>query len=128
VRVLPGPDDDDGALASCFDALTRSSFEISAESNRMGYRLRGPTLDVSPAARLSTATPMGTIQVPEGGSPILLMADRQTTGGYPRVAAVISADLGLVGQLKPGDRLTFARCSHAEALAALRERVAELRA
>jgi biotin-dependent carboxylase-like uncharacterized protein len=124
-RVLPGPDEEP-ALAGCLEALISSRFEVSSESNRMGYRLRGARLEAPAADRLSTPTPMGTIQVPEGGSPIVLMADRQTTGGYPRVAAVISADLGIVGQLKPGDWVRFARCSHADALAALGARVEEL--
>jgi antagonist of KipI len=69
---------------------------------------------------------MGTIQIPAGGSPIVLMADRQTTGGYARVATVISADLGLVGQMKPGDWLTFAVCSHEAALTALGQRMRDI--
>jgi biotin-dependent carboxylase-like uncharacterized protein len=125
VRVLAGPDAD-ADLAGCFEALVAARFEVGPESNRMGYRLRGAVLDAPSADRLSTPTPMGTLQLPEGGEPILLMADRQTTGGYPRVATVISADLGIAGQLKPGDWLRFAPCSHAEALAALRTRIAEL--
>ena len=125
VRVLRGPDAEDD-LAACFDALLAERFEVGPESNRMGYRLRGRTLDAPSADRLSTATPMGTVQVPEGGAPILLMADRQTTGGYPRIATVISADLGIAGQLKPGDALRFAPCTHDEALSALRARIAEL--
>lgn len=125
VRVLMGPDAE-GDLARCFDDLLAARFEVGPESNRMGYRLRGALLDAPSADRLSTATPMGTVQVPQGGAPILLMADRQTTGGYPRVATVISADLGIVGQLKPGDWLRFTPCSHEDALTALRARLAEL--
>ena len=59
------------------------------------------------------------VQVPHDGRPILLMADRQTAGGYPTVGTVISADLGLAGQLGPGDTITFAVCGASEALAAL---------
>jgi antagonist of KipI len=125
VRVLPGPDDDAGLEAS-MAGLMSARFQVSPDSNRMGYRLRGAAVDAPPADRLSTPTPMGTIQVPEGGAPIVLMADRQTTGGYARVATVISADLGLVGQMKPGDWLTFAVCSHDAALAALRERMKDV--
>jgi antagonist of KipI len=125
VRVLEGPDAED-ELAACFEALVAARFEVGPESNRMGYRLRGATLDVPSADRLSTSTPMGTVQAPEGGAPILLMADRQTTGGYPRLATVISADLGIAGQLKPGDWLRFEPCTHPEALAALRARIADL--
>ena len=64
---------------------------------------------------------MGSIQVTGSGQPILLMADRQTTGGYPRIATVISADLPLAGQLAPGDWIEFSACSRHEALDALRE-------
>jgi antagonist of KipI len=68
---------------------------------------------------ISDATPMGALQVPPSGQPILLMADRQTTGGYPTIATVITADLGLAGQLAPGESISFAICSPAEAMAAL---------
>jgi antagonist of KipI len=125
VRVLPGPDDHP-SLRAGLDLLLTSLFQVSPDSNRMGYRLRGPVLPVPPAAGLSTPTPMGTIQAPEGGAPILLMADRQTTGGYPRLAVVISADLGHVGQLRPGDEVRFVACTHEDARAALRARRAEI--
>ena len=69
----------------------------------MGYRLEGPSSYGEAADILSDATPLGSLQVPGSGQPILLMADRQTTGGYPKIATVISADLPLAGQLAPGD-------------------------
>jgi allophanate hydrolase subunit 2 len=68
---------------------------------------------------ISDATPIGSIQVPGSGQPMLLMADRQTTGGYPRIATVITADVGSAGQLAPGDQLSFRTCTEAEALSAL---------
>ena len=68
---------------------------------------------------ISDATFPGGIQVPASGEPILLMADRQTTGGYPQIATVITADLPLAGQLAPGDWIEFRICTHAEAVAAL---------
>ena len=68
---------------------------------------------------ISDASPLGALQVPASGQPILLMADRQTTGGYPKIATVISADIGLAGQLGPGDTIAFAICTRQEALAAL---------
>ncbi len=68
---------------------------------------------------ISDATPLGALQVPSSGQPILLMADRQTTGGYPKIATVITADIGLAGQLAPGDRAVFVACSPREAMAAL---------
>jgi antagonist of KipI len=69
---------------------------------------------------ISDATPMGSIQVPSSGEPILLMADRQTTGGYAKIATVISADIPVAGQLAPGDEIRFVVCSPADAVAALK--------
>jgi antagonist of KipI len=68
---------------------------------------------------ISDVTPLGAIQVPSSGQPILLMADRQTTGGYTIIATVISADINLVGQLGPGDAISFVVCSLREAMVAL---------
>ena len=120
VRAMPGPNDAQfppEALA----ALYAGRFVVGASSNRMAYRLEGPVLPRRDKAEiLSDATPFGSIQVPASGAPILLMADRQTTGGYPKIATVISADLPLAGQLAPGDWIEFAPCSHKEALDALR--------
>jgi antagonist of KipI len=94
----------------------------------MGYRLDGPRLEHGgPADMLSDATPIGSLQVPPSGCPILLMADRQTTGGYPIIATVITADLPLAGQLAPGDWIEFEACSRAAAVEALRRREAALR-
>jgi antagonist of KipI len=119
VRVLPGPSIDRfsaGALAT----LQSAAYRIAPSSNRMGFRLVGPPLTHTRGAdMISDATPLGVLQVPAAGEPILLMADRQTTGGYPKVATVISADIGLAGQLGPGDAIMFAVCSRGEAMAAL---------
>jgi antagonist of KipI len=107
--------------------LVRARFTLSTQSNRMGYRLDGPLLGhVGAADILSEAMPIGAIQVPASGQPILLMAERQTTGGYATIANVITADLPLAGQLGPGDWIAFTPVTHAEALAALREREAAL--
>jgi antagonist of KipI len=108
-------------------ALTSERFVITPHSNRMGYRLDGPRLEHNrDADLLSEAMPIGAIQVPASGAPILLMADRQTTGGYPTIANVILADLPLAGQLAPGDWIEFAECTIDDAIAALRAREAEL--
>jgi antagonist of KipI len=97
-------------------ALAGSGFRVSASSDRMGYRLDGETLSLrAPTELLSEGVAFGTVQLPPGGSPIVLMADRQTTGGYPRIGEVASVDLGLVAQLKPGDRLRFRFISLEEA-------------
>jgi len=108
--------------------LCGEPFRISPDSNRMGYRLDGPRLShVRGADILSEATAVGSLQVPSSGQPILLMADRQTTGGYTIVASVITADLPVAGQLAPGDIVRFAPCSREDALAALAVRESELR-
>jgi biotin-dependent carboxylase-like uncharacterized protein len=119
VRVLPGPQDD-YFTAEALHALQAAPYTIGQNSDRMGFRLAGTHLSHSRGADIiSDATPMGAVQVPASGLPILLMADRQTTGGYPKIATVITADLGLAGQLGPGDTISFAVCSPGEALTAL---------
>jgi antagonist of KipI len=126
VRVVLGPHD---ALFTreAVDTLLGSRFTVTPQSNRMGYRLEGPALRrVGSADILSDATPFGSLQVPASGQPILLMADRQTTGGYPKVATVISADLPLAGQLAPGDWVQFTACTPDAARAALRAQEATL--
>ena len=121
VRFVPGADPrrfEAGAL----ERLPEGRFTVGPDSNRMGYRLHGPAICLAdPAPVLSTATPAGTIQVPPSGQPIVLMADRQTTGGYAVLGTVITADLGVAGQLAPGDWMAFDACDHREALAALVE-------
>jgi antagonist of KipI len=119
VRVLPGPDLDrfaDDAL----EELQADSYVVASDSDRIGYRLIGrPLRHTRGADIISDATPLGSIQVPASGHPVLLMADGPTTGGYPRIATVIRADVGVAGQASPGDALSFRVCTPAEALAAL---------
>jgi antagonist of KipI len=119
VRVLPGPQAN-FFEPSALEALTQTRFTISPRSNRMGYRLSGGTV-ASPVRgdMISDVTMTGGIQVPPSGDPILLMADRQTTGGYPQLAVVITADLPVAGQLGPGDWLEFEVCRPSDAIAAL---------
>jgi antagonist of KipI len=110
-----------------WSTLTSARFVITPQSNRMGYRLDGPPLEQKGRAdMLSEAMPIGALQVPPSGQPILLMADRQTTGGYPTIGNVITADLPIAGQLAPGDWIEFVPCSLAEAIAALRSRENDL--
>lgn len=128
LRVLWGPHDD-RFTPDAVRALHESRYTISPDSNRMGYRLDGAVLATTPtgsADMLSDATPVGSLQVPPSGLPILLMADRQTTGGYPRIATVISADLPLAGQLAPGDWIEFVPTTRPAAIDALRRRHAAL--
>jgi antagonist of KipI len=120
LRLLPGPQLDK-FVSGALDVLTSQPYRIHPNSNRVGYRLTGPRLQhARDADIISDATPIGSVQVPASGEPILLMADRQTTGGYAKIATVISADLSVAGQLAPGDEIRFVLCSHAEALDALR--------
>lgn len=100
------------------EQLFGAEFRIASQSDRMGFRLDGPTLELSqPIELLSEGVAWGTVQLPPGGAPIILMADRQTTGGYPRIACVATVDLPLVAQLRPGDRLRFQPISLREAQA-----------
>jgi antagonist of KipI len=108
-------------------ALQSGRYTITPSSNRMGYRLDGVPLDHAGAADIiSDATPCGSLQVPAGGQPILLMADGPTVGGYPKIATVITADLPLAGQLAPGDWIAFSLCTREEAVAALGRRLRSL--
>lgn len=126
VRIIRGPHD---AMFTpgAFDALVGSRFVVTAQSNRMGYRLEGPVIRHAGGADiLSDAAPIGSLQVPSSGQPILLMADRQTTGGYPKIGTVITADLPIAGQLAPGDWIAFVECTREEAIDALMKREAAL--
>lgn len=119
VRILPGPHLS-SFLPEALEALQSGPYRIGNDSDRMGFRLDGPALKHAGGADIiSEATLLGALQVPASGQPILLMADRQTSGGYPALATVISADLRVVGQLAPGDTVSFDICSAGEALAAL---------
>jgi antagonist of KipI len=110
-----------------FDQLASKRFRISPKSDRMGYRLEGSPIDNLHAGQLiSSAVAMGAVQVTPAGQPILLMADRATTGGYAVAATVIAADLPLAGQLAPGDWIEFEGCSLDEADRALRNQEAAI--
>ena len=100
-------------------ALVSSTWRVSTDSERMGYRLEGPEISLTkPREMISEATTFGSIQVPRGGQPIVLMADRQTSGGYPKIGTVASVDLAILAQKKPGDevRFTLVNVEHAQAL------------
>jgi antagonist of KipI len=119
VRVIPGPQSEHFP-PDAIDVLERTRFIISPQSNRMGYRLQGGRVPrLEDQEMISDAAFTGAIQIPSSGEPILLMADHQTTGGYPQLAVVITADLPLAGQLSPGDWIEFRTCSRSEALSAL---------
>lgn len=97
-------------------ALAGGEFFVSEESNRVGLRLDGPRLAAKVSAELiSEGTPVGAIQVTPSGQAILLFVEQQTTGGYPKIANVIGADLHCVGQLRPRDTIRFEEVSFTEA-------------
>jgi antagonist of KipI len=104
-------------------ALFGDQLRVSARSDRMGYRLEGATLRLHTAIEpLSSAVTIGTLQLPPGGDPILLMADHQTTGGYPVLGHVASVDFGAVAQLRPGASIRFTLIGVDEAQQLYRER------
>jgi len=106
----------DGQHFPSFDVASQRAFvdsvwKIGPESNRMGFRLEGPALAREKSDEiLSGPTCLGTVQVPSNGTPIALMADHQTTGGYPKIAEIASADVARLAQLGPGGTVRFARC------------------
>jgi allophanate hydrolase len=108
LRIVPGPQDD-LFKSEALGILCSSTYTVARNSDRMGLRFEGPEL---PHAKghdiLSDGIASGTIQVPGDRRPVLLIADRQTTGGYPKIATVATADLPRAGRLKPGDRVRFA--------------------
>ncbi|MSR05770.1 MAG: biotin-dependent carboxyltransferase [Gemmatimonadetes bacterium] len=127
VRVIPGIH-----FARFDDANRRAFFQdgfrITPQSDRMGYRLEGPLLSlIEPLEPISEPVCAGTIQVPPEGQAIVLMADRQSAGGYPRIGQVITVDLPLIAQTKAGDTLRFSEVSleQAEELYVERERTIE---
>lgn len=107
VRVIPGPQDDyfdDAAMA----AFLREAWTMHPQSDRMGLRLEGPPLTHARGFNIvSDGIAPGSIQVPGNGLPIVLLADRQSTGGYPKIATVVCADLPRLGQLRPGETVRF---------------------
>jgi antagonist of KipI len=115
VRVVRGAQADLFARQS-LQAFYSEPFEVHPQSDRMGYRLKGQVLEMAEKQELiSEAVCRGTIQVPPEGQPILLMADCQTTGGYPKIAQVITVDLPVVAQVKPGETISFTEISLEEA-------------
>ena len=110
VRALPGPEYAQFTPESQ-RAFWEESFTVTTEADRMGARLSGPPLVRHAATELlSSAVTFGTVQVPPGGQPIVLLADAQTTGGYPRLAQVITADFSGLRRRGQGRRCGFRKC------------------
>jgi antagonist of KipI len=112
---------------SSIEQFKMSAFLLTSDSNRMGYRLEGPELKLLEQQEMLTeGVAFGAVQVPPNGLPIILMADRQTTGGYPKIAQVASVDLPRLAQLKPGDLIHFSEITIFEALDLMMNREREL--
>jgi antagonist of KipI len=114
-RVILGPQDD-RFTAEGIRAFLEGIYDVTPQADRMGYRLSGPEI---PHVRghdiVSDGIPLGGIQVPGERQPIVLLVDRQTTGGYTKIATVIGVDIGAIGQTRPGHRIRFRRVTLAEA-------------
>lgn len=126
VRVLPGRD-----VVVPAAALFEAEWRVAPASNRQGLRLEGPQLTLDPrapdaSARISEPVAPGTLQLPAEGQPIVLLADAQTHGGYPRIGHAVACDGPRLGQLRPGDTVRFAPCTHAEATRLRHEQAARL--
>jgi len=120
LRILPGPQED-WFTASARRQLLETEYRVLPQSDRTGLRLSGEKLERSRKDELpSMGMVAGAIQVPGSGQPIALLANHGATGGYPVIANIISADLGLLAQLAPGARLYFSMVTRAEALSSLK--------
>jgi biotin-dependent carboxylase-like uncharacterized protein len=109
LRVVLGPQDDYFTAAG-IATLLEQPFTVTSDADRMGYRLQGPRIEHAGDFNIiSDGIGIGSIQVPGTGQPIVLLADRQSTGGYPKIACVITADLPRLAQKRPGDSLRFTR-------------------
>lgn len=127
IRVVLGPQDDHFSPEGRATFL-EEAFAVSGQADRMGYQLDGPAVAHGEGGFniVSDATVMGSVQVPGTGRPIVLMADRQTTGGYPKIATVVSADLRRIAQRRPGQPVRFERVDLATARRLAQARAAAL--
>lgn len=121
LRVTPGPQQD-WFSAATLAAFHSRPFRVSASSSRTGVRLEGEPLPAPDRSLVTEGVVAGAVQVPAGGLPIVLLVEHPTTGGYPKIANVISADLSALAQLRPGDEIRFAWVSFEEARQILLER------
>ncbi len=121
LRVTPGPQVD-WFTPAALESFHRSTYQVTESSDRMGIRLDGPILErARPEELVTEGVALGAVQVPSDGKPIILFVEHQTTGGYPKIANVISADCHALGQLRPRERLRFEPVSFDAALRLLQE-------
>ncbi|MFX0199121.1 MAG: 5-oxoprolinase subunit PxpB [Candidatus Hodarchaeota archaeon] len=122
IRVLMGPQKEYYTLEG-LDTFLSAQYTVTVKSDRMGYRLEGPKIEnIAGTDIISEAIPLGAIQVPGDGKPIIMMADRQTTGGYSKIANVIDVDVDTLAQLPPLSKITFQTTTIEEAYWLFRER------
>jgi biotin-dependent carboxylase-like uncharacterized protein len=127
VRFVPGPQDDHFAAAS-LASFAHEDYEVASRSDRMAYRLRGPALAHAKGHDIvSDGIALGAIQVPGDGQPLVLMADRQPTGGYPKIGTVVRADLPALAQMRAGQKVRFRPVTVDEAVEALRAAMPDAR-
>jgi 5-oxoprolinase (ATP-hydrolysing) subunit C len=124
-----GPQDDHFTAAG-IATMVNSDYTVSEHADRMGMHLNGPKIEHGPKGYniVSDGIPTGGIQVPGNGLPLILLADRQTTGGYPKIATVISWDVPRLAQCRPGTKLQFVVVQRAEAVRIAKESGAAFRA
>jgi allophanate hydrolase len=128
IRVIPGPQED-YFTEDAIKTLLSSEYTISPQADRMGYRLEGPRLTHAKGYNIvSDGIVTGSIQVPGNALPIVLMVDNQTTGGYPKLATVISADIPVVGRRRPGRKIRFQAVDVREAERLRKEQETAIRA
>jgi biotin-dependent carboxylase-like uncharacterized protein len=121
LRVTPGPQSN-WFSESAQQIFYASTYRVAEESNRMGIRLEGAAIPMASSGEMiSEGVALGAIQVPEGGQPIILFVEQQTTGGYPKIANIISADVHSLGQLRPRDEIRFERIDRETARSLLME-------
>ena len=125
LRVTRGPQADQFESKLFY----QNDYQVTQYTNRMGIRLAGPSIPTTHNSQMRTeGVPLGAIQIPANGQPIILFVDQQTTGGYPKIANVITADLPSLGQLRPGDKVRFEQVSPVEARRRLLEQEAQIEA
>ena len=128
VRVLMGPQDD-SFTEKGIETFLSETYTVTNEFDRMGYRLTGPKIEhVTDGNIITDGIAFGAVQVPDGGEPIVMLADRQTTGGYAKIASIINVDMPMIAQCKAGDKIHFQKTDIETAQKAFRDQRAKYRA
>lgn len=121
LRVILGPQDDLFTEEGISTFLS-SEYTVSTQADRMGYRLEGPRIQHREGADIvSDGIPLGAVQLPGDGLPIILLVDRQTTGGYTKIATTVSVDIPRIAQAKPGDKINFQQVDEEQAVTLLKK-------